>query len=76
MNNEIIPLYSFLVSFKRFLKKFPCLKQDFISIEKQLLETPKLGESLGSNLYKIHLANRDKSKGKSAGYRIITYVIV
>lgn len=73
--NKIIPLYSFLVAFKRFSKKFPSLKQDFISLEKQLLENPKLGESLGLNLYKIRLANRDKSKGKSAGYRIITYVI-
>lgn len=30
---------------------------------------------MGSNLYKIRLANKDKVKGKSADFRIITYSV-
>lgn len=75
MNNQIIPLSSFVINFKRFLKKFPSLKNDFLELEQSLLEHPKLGENLGAGLYKIRLANKDKVKGKSAGYRIITYLV-
>lgn len=73
--NNIIPLRSFVPAFKKFNKKFPSFKKDFEDLYCQLLENPKLGQSLGSNLYKIRLANTDKSKGKSAGFRIITYTI-
>lgn len=75
MINQIIPLQSFVTAFKRFNKKFPSLKSDFLTLESALLENPKLGEDLGAGLYKIRLANKDKVKGKSAGYRIITYLI-
>lgn len=75
MSNQIIPLHSFVVAFKRFNKKFPHLKTDFLELENDLLNNPKQGEDLGAGLYKIRLANRDKVKGKSAGYRIITYLI-
>lgn len=75
MSNQIVPLHSFVVAFKRFNKKFPHLKTDFLELEKDLLCNPKQGEDLGAGLYKIRLANKDKVKGKSSGYRIITYLI-
>lgn len=75
MINQIIPLQSFVTAFKRFNKKFPNLKNDFLVLESELLLNPKLGEALGSGLYKIRLANKDKAKGKSAGYRVITYLV-
>lgn len=75
MSNQIIPLHSFVIAFKRFNKKFPNLKNDFLELEKELLINPKQGEDLGAGLFKIRLANRDKGKGKSSGYRIITYLI-
>ena len=31
-----------------------------------------LGISLGDGIYKVRIANSDKNKGKSAGYRLIT----
>ncbi len=34
-----------------------------------------IGTELGNNTYKIRIKNSDNNKGKSAGYRIITYVI-
>jgi mRNA-degrading endonuclease RelE of RelBE toxin-antitoxin system len=75
MTNKIVPLRCFVPAFKRFNKKFPSLKNDFLELEQQLLQNPKLGENLGGNLYKIRLANKDKVKGKSAGYRIISYLV-
>lgn len=75
MLNKIVPLSGFVTAFKRFNKKFPSLKNDFLDLEQRLLENPKLGENLGADLYKIRLANKDKARGKSAGYRIISYLI-
>ncbi|MEM0541755.1 hypothetical protein WFZ85_03945 [Flavobacterium sp. j3] len=75
MKNRIVPLRSFVTAFKRFNKKFPSLKNDFLELEQKLLQNPKIGENLGADLYKIRLANKDKVKGKSAGYRIISYLV-
>jgi hypothetical protein len=44
-------------------------------LEDILIEKPESGISLGANLYKIRLANKDKSKGKSGGFRVVTYLI-
>ena len=35
-----------------------------------------LGVELRANVYKARIANSDKNKGKSAGYRLITYLKV
>lgn len=40
-----------------------------------LEENPTTGESLGSGLYKIRLASKGKGKGKSGGFRVITYLL-
>ncbi|WP_333483063.1 hypothetical protein [Spirosoma telluris] len=40
-----------------------------------LEQTPATGESLGAGLYKIRLASRSKGKGKSGGFRIVTYLL-
>ena len=34
-----------------------------------------MGNSYGSNIYKVRLADESKGKGKSGGFRVITYVI-
>ena len=60
---------------KRFLKKFPSLKNELAILETDLLKNPVLGEPLGADLYKIRLASKDKVKGKSGGFRIITYLL-
>ncbi len=33
-----------------------------------------LGTELKSNVFKVRVANSDKNKGKSAGYRLISYL--
>ncbi len=61
--------------FKRYSKKYKSLKLDLEKLENQLLENPKLGTYLGDNLYKIRLAVKSKNKGKSGGFRVVTYLI-
>ena len=41
-----------------------------------LESNPKQGTELAKGLYKVRLKNSDNNKGKSAGYRIITYTVV
>ncbi len=35
-----------------------------------------MGIELRSNVYKVRIANSDKNKGKSGGYRLLTYLAI
>jgi hypothetical protein len=61
--------------FKRYAKKYPSLKTDLEQLEKQLMKNPTLGTNLGGGLYKIRLAVKSKVKGKSGGFRVVSYYI-
>jgi mRNA-degrading endonuclease RelE of RelBE toxin-antitoxin system len=65
---------SFRIAFKPLLKKFPSITKDLILLEKELIETPRLGTPLGQDAYKIRLKISSKGKGKSGGARVITLV--
>ena len=41
----------------------------------RLVDNPRLGESYGGNIYKVRIADKSKGKGKSGGFRVITYLI-
>ncbi|TCO11019.1 addiction module toxin RelE [Natronoflexus pectinivorans] len=75
MENRVFRTSVFDKRYSRFLKKFPSLKNDLSELEVELTMNPTIGKSLGNGLYKIRLANKDKNKGKSAGYRVVTYLI-
>ncbi len=75
MATKIIPTPIFESKYKRLSKKFPSLGRELEELENNLLENPELGEPLGANLYKIRLASKDKGKGKSGGFRVITYLL-
>jgi hypothetical protein len=75
MANFVIPTPFFESKYKRLAKKFPSLGNELVNLEKELINNPKLGESLGANLYKIRLSAKEKGKGKSGGFRIITYLV-
>lgn len=75
MANNVIPTPFFERKFKRFAKKFPLLEDEIIDLENELIINPESGTSLGSNLYKIRLASKDKGKGKSGSFLVITYLI-
>ena len=75
MKNKIETSPLFETRYKRFRKKFPSIENEMEDLKKQLLENPKTGTLITQNTYKIRLGSIDKNKGKSGGFRIITYLI-
>jgi hypothetical protein len=75
MQNEIIYSAVFIKKAKLYKKKYLSLVDDLYDLEKKLLEKPDQGIDLGAGLYKIRLAVKSKGKGKSGGFRIITYLV-
>ena len=71
-------LYSdnFKKSAKKLSKHYKSLKKDLQIFLNDLEKNPKQGVPLAQGLYKIRVKNSDNNKGKSAGYRIITYSII
>ena len=57
------------------VKKFPSLHDELDELIDDLIKDPLIGISLGSGLYKIKFSDKDKGKGKSGGFRIITYLV-
>jgi mRNA-degrading endonuclease RelE of RelBE toxin-antitoxin system len=73
MGNRVLFSPIFRQQAKRLLKKYATLASSLVQLEKDLIDNPKLGISYGSNIYKIRLPG--ENKGKSGGYRVITYTI-
>lgn len=71
MNIEVTD--SFERELKFLLKKDRLLKDEYKSLITQLQTNPNLGTSIGDGRYKIRLKNSSNNKGKSGGYRVITY---
>jgi hypothetical protein len=75
MSYNIIPTNKFKKEAARLIKKYPSLKKELEELSKNLSLNPRLGKSLGNNVYKIRLLIKSKSQGKRGGARVITYVI-
>ncbi len=73
MANKILRTPIFDKYYKLYKKKFKSLPDDLKELESQLLINPTIGDNLGNGLYKIRLAVKSKGKGKSGGFRVITY---
>jgi len=73
--NRIIYTPYFKSRAKRLIKKYKSLRDDLTELENDILNNPKIGESLGSNIYKIRLGVKSKGRGKSGSLRIITYLL-
>ena len=75
MSYNIIPTPDFKKFFKRLYKKYPSLKADMVALIENLEVDYSIGTPLGSNLFKIRLAIESKNKGKSAGARVIYFLL-
>ncbi len=75
MSYNIIPTDNFSREVKKLAKKHRSIKNDLISLGKELIKNPTKGTHLGNNIYKMRMAISSKRKGKSGGARIITFVI-
>lgn len=61
---------------KKLTKKYPSLKAELAKLFTKLEQTPTTGTPLGNDIYKIRLAIASKSKGKSGGARVMSFVRV
>ncbi|KLT64862.1 type II toxin-antitoxin system RelE/ParE family toxin [Pedobacter sp. BMA] len=75
MENKIVYSAIFIKKAKIYKKKYHSLVEELYELESKLLENPAQGNDLGSGLFKIRLAIKSKGKGKSGGFRIITYLV-
>ena len=75
MPNNVTLTPRFESRYKRFAKKFLSLEQEVDALIADLIETPTRGTSIGAGLYKIRLAVKSKGRGKSGGFRVISYLI-
>nr|WP_294941426.1 type II toxin-antitoxin system RelE/ParE family toxin [uncultured Mucilaginibacter sp.] len=75
MANTIIYSKVFIRKAKVLRKRHASVVADLEELERNLLTNPRQGSDLGGGLYKVRLAIKSKLKGKSGGYRIITYLV-
>lgn len=76
MNYNVIPTDNFNKEVKKLSKKYRSLKKDLEQLRLFLQENPTTGSPIGNNVYKVRMAITSKGKGKSAGARIITFVLI
>jgi len=58
---------------KKLSKTYRNIDLDVKDFLKSINKKEDLGIELKSNVFKVRVANSDKNKGKSAGYRLISY---
>jgi mRNA-degrading endonuclease RelE of RelBE toxin-antitoxin system len=63
-------------AFKKLSKTYKNIDLDIKDFLKSINTKEDLGIELKSNVFKVRVANRNKNKGKSAGYRLISYLAV
>jgi hypothetical protein len=74
MNISLYFTHVFETKFKRYKKKFNSIESDLKLFTDNL---PKIeSDDLGGGIYKYRLRVKSKNKGKSAGFRIITFEII
>lgn len=76
MKFKVLTSSLFDKEFKALCKKYPSAKTDVASAVEDIVNNPQQGRSLGNNCYKIRIAIKSKSRGKSGGARLITNICV
>lgn len=72
MNFETVDLFD--KQFKKLSKKYNLIKDDLLNFIDNFEDYHKHSITIKNNLHKIRIANSNKNKGKSAGYRVYYYV--
>ncbi len=76
MSYELVPTDTFLRELKKLKKKYSSLGSDLENLGHELVNNPRSGVEIYKNCYKIRFAIKSKSRGKSGGGRLITWVKV
>jgi hypothetical protein len=72
---KVIPTDYFNKKAKPLVKKYKSLQAEINALAAKIEENPTMGVDLGDNIRKIRLASKSKGKGKSGGFRVITYLL-
>jgi mRNA-degrading endonuclease RelE of RelBE toxin-antitoxin system len=75
MSYNVLTIPPFDRQLKRLAKKFHSLKTEYAQLISSLEADPFQGTLMSNNCYKIRVAVKSKSKGKSGGMRIILLAI-
>jgi len=76
MKFEIIEKSLYKKSLKKLSKKYKNIYKDVDNFLNNIKSKKDLGVELKPNLFKTRIANSNKNKGKSAGYRLISYLVI
>lgn len=76
MTVQVFTSDEFVRRAKRYAKKFKSFTADFSTFLSLIKENPYQGIDLGGGKRKIKLNVASKNKGKSGGFRVITYNVV
>ena len=76
MKFNIVEKRLYIKSLKKLSKHYKNIQKDVDTFLDNIKSKQDLGIELKSNIYKTRIANSDKNKGKSAGYRLISYFAV
>jgi len=63
-------------AFKKLSKTYNNIDIDINNYLNSIVNKEDLGIELKSNVFKVRVANSNKNKGKSAGYRLISYLAI
>ena len=76
MKLQIVEQELYRKAHKKLSKQYRHLQNDIDNFLNSIDSKEDLGIELKSNVFKARVKNSDKNKGKSAGYRLISYLII
>ena len=74
MNLQVVEKILYKKSYKKLSKQYKNIGDDVEAFLDSISSKSDLGIEIKSNIFKARIKNSDKNKGKSAGYRLISYL--
>ncbi len=74
MKLQVVEKTLYKKSYKKLSKQYKNIGNDVDNFIDSINSRDDLGIELKSNIFKVRIKNSDKNKGKSAGYRLISYL--
>jgi len=76
MKLQVVEKALYKKSFKKLSKNYKNINADVDNFLNSIKSKDDLGIEIKSNIFKVRIKNSDKNKGKSAGYRLISYLAI
>ena len=76
MKLQVVEKTLYKKSLKKLSKHYKNIEKDVDNFLNSIKSKEDLGIELKSNVFKARIKNSDKNRGKSAGYRLISYLAI